>query len=1150
MFKQFIKLNFLGLMMFGTVAYAQISNRPSDNLVRSVLSQSGEELTLTNEDLSYEVTDFYTNIKNGIQHIYLRQTYNGLEVIGTESAIHLSAAGKVTAVHNKFANSIQKRAGNQTGAPQLTAIQAVTAAAGQLNYPITKGLMVLSQDFTTSQKTVISNGGISLSDIPAKLVYFLNEEGDLTLAWELSIESVNQTEWYNVLVNAQNGQIVNKVNWTSSCDFDAEHHDNDTLHFKDNKLVAEGPQNFNPDILGTYNVFAMPLESPYYGGRTMVIADDVVNTNASPYGWHDTNGSPGPEYTTTRGNNVNAYEDGDHPGFQPEGGSNLVFDFPFNMNYSNSNQSESAAITNLFYWNNIIHDVFYEYGFDEPSGNFQQNNYGKGGLGNDYVNAEAQDNSGTCNANFSTPPDGSNPRMQMYICGNKDGDFDNLVIAHEYGHGISIRLTGGPANSGCLNNQEQMGEGWSDYFGLMLTMHQGDQGADARGIGTYLFNQGANGGGIRTYPYSTNMSINPHTYNSIKSEVAPHGVGSVWAVMLWEMTWALIDKYGFDPDIYNGTGGNNIALQLVVEALKLQPCSPGFVDGRDAILLADQMLYSGANQCTIWDAFAKRGLGYSASQGSSSNKNDGTEAFDTPSAGAVFAAPADVCEDKEVMNGLSGGTPIGGVYSGPGVTDDGNGITYSFDPAAAGVGVHTITYTVPETECAEESSASDQIEVTPGLSVECPDDITVGVEANTCYAVVTFATPEAINGCPAGNIEDFDGVNVPALPNGWTTARDSGANNLWKTVNTQSTSAPNSAYGGSPSNISLNSLTSIDFEIVSSSAKLKFDLNYGLETGYDGAVLEYSVNGGAWSDILNGGGTFAANGYTHTISTSWGNPIGGRQAWSGSSGGFKSVEVNLASSMNGKTVKFRWRIGTDNGGSANGVWLDNVEVEGVYTPEPVVTQISGLPSGSQFPAGNNVVTFQVDDGSGNTKTCSFNILVVDNADPIITCPGDMSVTIPEGTTYTLPDYWANGDVTADDECSGIAEEIQNPVAGTQLGEGVYTITFTAKDGSGNSSQCSFQLTVEEVLGVKDVNLNNQISIYPNPADEKVNITNTSGQIIDKIVVTDMSGKLIQEVKIQNSFKENNFNIRHYPSGTYILQIVSGKNITVKKLIKK
>src|SRR5690606_7618467 len=133
--------------------------------------------------------------------------------------------------------------------------------------------------------------------------------------------------------------------------------------------------------------------------------------------------------------------------------------------YTNANQYEAAAITNLFYMNNVFHDIMYQYGFDEVSGNFQQNNYGNGGLGNDYVNAEAQDGSGTCNANFGTPRDGSNPRMQMYICGDKDGDFDNLVILHEYGHGVSNRLTGGPNASSCLQNQEQMGEGWSDFFG-------------------------------------------------------------------------------------------------------------------------------------------------------------------------------------------------------------------------------------------------------------------------------------------------------------------------------------------------------------------------------------------------------------------------------------------------------------------------------------------------------------------------------------------------------------------------------------------------------------------------------------------------------------------------------------------------------------
>jgi hypothetical protein len=92
----------------------------------------------------------------------------------------------------------------------------------------------------------------------------------------------------------------------------------------------------------------------------------------------------------------------------------------------------------------------------------------------------------------------------------------------------------------------------------------------------------------------------------------------------------LIDTYGFDPNIYNGTGGNNMALQLIVDGLKLQPCSPGFVDARNAILLADQNNNGGANQCLLWEAFAKRGLGFSANQGSSSSRTDGTQAFDLP----------------------------------------------------------------------------------------------------------------------------------------------------------------------------------------------------------------------------------------------------------------------------------------------------------------------------------------------------------------------------------------------------------------------------------------------------------------------------------------------------------------------------------------
>ncbi|MDX1532155.1 MAG: M36 family metallopeptidase, partial [Rhodothermales bacterium] len=119
----------------------------------------------------------------------------------------------------------------------------------------------------------------------------------------------------------------------------------------------------------------------------------------------------------------------------------------------------------------------------------------------------------------------------------------------------------------------------------------------------------------------------------------PHGLGFVWATILWEVVWDLIDVHGFDPDLYDATGtaGNQIAMNIVTEAMKLQPCSPGFVSGRDAIFAADATLYpdasnpgQGLHYSTLWRAFARRGLGLSASEGSTSSNSDNVEAFDTP----------------------------------------------------------------------------------------------------------------------------------------------------------------------------------------------------------------------------------------------------------------------------------------------------------------------------------------------------------------------------------------------------------------------------------------------------------------------------------------------------------------------------------------
>ena len=184
----------------------------------------------------------------------------------------------------------------------------------------------------------------------------------------------------------------------------------------------------------------------------------------------------------------------------------------------------------------------------------------------------------------------------------------------------------------CLNNAEQMGEGWSDFLDLAFTAVPGDMPNTPRGIASYLVFQDPSGVGIRPTPYTTNMSVNPATYASIASNTQVHFVGYVWASMLWEVYWNLVTSHGYNPNLYADwqAGGNNLTLQLVLDGMKLQTCHPGFVDGRNAILQADQVLTGGANQCDIWKGFAKRGLGVRASQGNANNATDGTQAFDLP----------------------------------------------------------------------------------------------------------------------------------------------------------------------------------------------------------------------------------------------------------------------------------------------------------------------------------------------------------------------------------------------------------------------------------------------------------------------------------------------------------------------------------------
>jgi len=776
-----------------SVSFAWAQNTQVFSQAKSYLQQNAQKLGLNSSDFQdlHLVSD-YTDKKTNIEHTYIQQNFSGYPVYNAIANFTLKN-GEIVYMTHTLESNLAQRIGNQQAISDLNQFAALVAQ----NLGVT-----LNQNARINQ------------DFANELMYFPTEDGKLNLSWvmHLNVQTDEGIQILEIIANAQTGQIYDQHNHLLSCNFDYNSFSNPLTEKKQNENYAWLNKQYSTAALlddgAQYRVYKLPMEAPSFGERELITSP--ADPDASPYGWHDTNGAEGAEFNNTQGNNVTAINDQNSAGlnwlynggsynFQgfAEGGSGLTFDFPIDFD-NNLYNSADASTTNLFYMNNMMHDVWYQYGFTEEAGNFQVNNYGNGGNDDDQVWAFGQTGESLGemnNARFGTPPDGQNPYMIMFMWDNnqgddhlfsvntagdyqgnysgilaafggglptppitenlvviqddnsgggadandgcenitngaqlngkivmirrgncdfdikvkkaqdngakavvmvnnvagapitmggddttivipsvmirdtdgnpiiaallggttlngsvpkeghwdgyKDGTLDNGIMAHEYGHGISNRLTGPPTNTNCLNNEEQMGEGWSDYFALVMTMHPGDEGTDGRGIATYAVGQPTTGVGLRPTRYSTNMGINPATYNKIKTAAVPHGVGYVWATMLWEMTWEMVDEYGFDPDLYHGTGGNNVAMQLVIDGLKMQPCSPGFVTGRDAILEADQVNNEGVNQCRIWRAFAKRGLGYSATQGSSNNVQDGTEAFDMP--------PTDVLDCTALM---------------------------------------------------------------------------------------------------------------------------------------------------------------------------------------------------------------------------------------------------------------------------------------------------------------------------------------------------------------------------------------------------------------------------------------------------------------------------------------------------------------------
>jgi extracellular elastinolytic metalloproteinase len=1063
-------------LAFSLSAQKEVKSHPDAvKIATAHVVKNAKQLNLTEQDVkNMLIEDAYTSDHNGVTHVFLIQQHQGIELSNGIINVNVLSSGEVLSLGNRFMNNLASRINETT--PLLTPQAAIEAACNDLKVTLPKEGLV-SKIKKDDKTFIFDKGKFVLSDIKVKLCFEKINEKKAQLAWDLNIDQPDGQNHWSVRVDALTGAILDKNSWTQHCAFDQHAFSRDDCEERGplpasvrdfaplNSILNEKKVSVaaSPSVGGgSYRVFALPIESPPYGPRTLVT--DPADAVASPYGWHDLNGAAGADTTITMGNNVQAYLDLDGDNVsdsnEPNGGSSLNFDYPFN-DQGEPDVNRTAAVTNLFYMNNMMHDILHYYGFDEKSGNFQQINY-RGDLGaRDPVMAEAQDNSkpptGTAasvnNANFATPPDGASPRMQMFLwnqqargqyatvtapqnlaggfesgtasfglaltdipitgdvimvndgsasptlgcntltntnltgkialidrgsclfinkvlnaqnkgaiacvvcnieagvitmggtnaaitipsvmiskadcdriraaAGNGlkmslakpptatgptllDGDFDNTIIAHEYGHGVSARLTGGRNNTSCLNKGElRSGEGWSDFLALAFTAKATDRNRP-RGMSTYVERQDNNGGGIRTFRYSTDMKVNPLTYDDLLPEqntTFPHKSGEVWMAPLWDMYWAMVDVYGFDPNMKNNKSGNGRAVQLVIDGMKFQPCNPGFLDARDAILAADRANNGGVNQKLIWDAFARRGMGYNATQGSSDRKDDNTEGFET----SPFFSNA-ILMKKTMTESIKAGDVIT------------VRLKINNYKAVAATSL-VITDPIPTGATYVANSSSTAVTNNNGVltwniaTLAVNDSLVITYKLNTDPTKKSIASfsDDMENGDRNWDFEELEDIK---------------ANNFWEIVDFQSRSGSKSWGVGYPAKGFTDQVVFNlkPIEVKGAKPILRYYYKINSEPIFDAGIVQITTDGGKNWEFVDD--KVFKNPYRGKIDyTTFATP--GIKGYWGIVDTFASSCIDLSSYL-GKNIQFRFRFGADSTQSGTGWFIDDVAVMDMY----------------------------------------------------------------------------------------------------------------------------------------------------------------------------------------------------------------------------
>ena len=420
-------------------SFAQRQTTPHPEAVKIAIDyvfKQQKAWNLTEQDVkSHFVLNSYTSEATGVTHVFIAQHYNNVELHNALINVNVMPNGEILYAGNRFMPNLANAVRAKT--PKILASEAVISACKHLGVVLQKDDLQVKNQKNASEMT-FDKGHFALSDVETKLCYEAINDKEVRLAWNMNLDQLDGENFWSVRVDALTGEVLNKVSLTSHCKLSETSYQHWDCNESD--PLGKMPKNESKIVsevllppLNTYRVFPLPLENPSQGAR--VLLTDPADSLASPFGWHDINGVAGADFKTTRGNNAHVYTDwkdanassGDEPNGSNPTNTDLNFDFSYLPN-GEPDTNRRAAMVNLFYMTNTMHDISFRYGFNEAAGNFQQRNYTGVAGGNDVVKVEAQngrDFKGTpgsscekgCfnNAKFSAAADGGVARMEMYL---------------------------------------------------------------------------------------------------------------------------------------------------------------------------------------------------------------------------------------------------------------------------------------------------------------------------------------------------------------------------------------------------------------------------------------------------------------------------------------------------------------------------------------------------------------------------------------------------------------------------------------------------------------------------------------------------------------------------------------------------------------